>query len=144
MQVWQEGLIALAVLWACQGAGTWAQMRHYRRMMSGVSERWPDGYVGAGAARATFGRGVVALVVASPDQRVREVFLMEGRSVFAKFRSFPDAVGYSLDALPSSGFATAYKGRQKALTGAVSQIGRTIATRVRPHDTLPAAAPLAA
>lgn len=143
MQFWQQGLIALAVLWACQSAGTWAQMRQYRRLMGGVAERWPDGYVGASAARGTFGRGVVALVVAGPDQRVREVFLMEGRSVFASFRCVPEAAGQALDALLGCGFATAHVGRQKALAGAVGQIATAAEGRLRPR-TAPALGPLAA
>jgi glucitol operon activator protein len=129
MRFWQEALILLAVLWACQAAGTWMQMRHYRNVMRQITQTWPDGCVGASAARGTFGKGVIAIIVASPDEVVRQVFLMEGRSVFAKFREFPAEAGNSLAALAADGFATAHKGRQKALTGAIAQIRTALARR---------------
>ena len=132
MQIWQEGLLAWAVLWAGQGAGTWMQMRHYPRAMRRIQQDWPDGYLGTGAARSTFGRGAIALVVASPDQRVRQVLLMEGRSVFASFRDCPEAVGLDLTALPEAAFATQRKGRRKALAGAVAQIQAAIRAAVAP------------
>jgi glucitol operon activator protein len=127
MRFWQEALILLAVLWASQAAGTWMQMRHYRDVMRRITQSWPDGCVGASASRGTFGRGVLCIVVASPDATVRQVFLMEGRSVFAKFREIPALAGHSLATLPTDAFATAHKGRQKALTGAIAQITATLA-----------------
>ena len=126
MQLWQEGLLLLIVLWGCQAVGTWMQMRHYRVVMRQIAERWPRGCVGASAARGTFGRGVIAIVVAGPDTTVSQVFLMEGRSVFAKFREWPVEAGRTLATLAADGFATAHKGRQKALTGAIQQIQATL------------------
>ena len=121
LQFWQQGLILLAVLWACQAAGTWMQMRHYGQVMRGIAQSWPDGCVGSSAARGTFGRGVVAIVVASPDHVVRQVFLMEGRSVFAKFHPVDVGAGVSLAALAER-VGQQSKARQKAVAGAVSQI----------------------
>lgn len=121
LSFWQQGLILLVVLWACQAAGTWMQMRHYGRVMRGIAQSWPDGFVGSGAARGTLGRGVVAIVVASPDDAVRQVFLMEGRSVFAKFRPFDIGDGTSVAAIADR-VGQQSKGRRKAVAGAVSQI----------------------
>ncbi len=125
MQLWQEGLLLLVVLWGCQAAGTWMQMRHYSAVMRRITETWPDGSVGASAARGTFGRGVIAIVVASPGLTVNQVLLMEGRSVFAKFREWPIEPGRPLASLADDEFAIAYKGRTKALAGAVKQIQAT-------------------
>lgn len=122
---WQQGLILLAVLWACQAAGTWMQMRHYGQVMRGIAQSWPDGGVGSSAARGTFGRGVIAIVVASPDGIVRQVFLMEGRTVFAKFRLFDVGVGVGVGlAALADHVGQQSKGRRKAVAGAVSQIDK--------------------
>ena len=129
MPFWQESLGLLAVLWACQGAGSWVQMRHYGEVMRGVATAWPDGCVGASAARGTLGKGVVAIVVASPDAVVRQVFLMEGRSVFAKFREWPEARGRALAALASDGCGVGSRGRNKAIAGAIAQIDKALARR---------------
>ena len=118
---WQQGLILLAALWACQAAGTWMQMRHYGRVMRGIAQSWPDGCVGSSAARATLGRGVVAIVVASPDHVVRQVLLMEGRSVFAKFHPLDIGQDTSLGALAER-VGQQSKARRKAVAGAVAQI----------------------
>lgn len=98
MEQWQLALILLAVLWALQAVGTWAQMRHYRALMARIARSWPDGFVGAGNARSKLGKGVIAIVVVSQDLVIRTVALMEGRSVLATFEALPDLEGLALDA----------------------------------------------
>ncbi len=125
---WQWGLLAFGLLWALQVAGTAFQMRHYRKVLGAVTGRWNDGYVGTGAARGRFGRGVIAIVVTDQQRQVREAFVMQGRTVFAKFRRLPELTGRSLDEI-RQGLAARRDGRRlaEAFAGCVAQIERAAA-----------------
>ncbi|SHO67359.1 glucitol operon activator protein [Pseudoxanthobacter soli DSM 19599] len=124
MAYWQEALLLLAAVWVLQAYGTWRQMKHYRTMMRALSQEWPDGWMGAGNARGVLGKGVIALVVAAPNGTVRAVRLMEGRSVFAKFRPFDIGIGDRLDefAARAEAMTGSAKGRGQALSKAIDQI----------------------
>jgi glucitol operon activator protein len=122
MPIWQIALILLAVMWILQAAGTWLQMRHYRGVMGLIEGRWTDGYLGIGNARASLGRGVILMLVAGPDSTVRELLIMEGRSVLAKFRPFKEFQGRSLASLPGDEAFTKVRGRLQALDQAIEQI----------------------
>ena len=138
MAFWEKGLIALAVLWALQCVGTWAQMRHYRDVMADIARTWPDGLLGASAVRGYLGKGVIAIVVATSDEIVRKVFVMEGRSVFAKFKEYTEGEGLTLAALSASGAGEGGRSRQKAIAGAIEQVRRVVSTQGRPPDMLSA------
>jgi glucitol operon activator protein len=125
---WQKGLIALAVLWALQAVGTWVQMRHYRAVMREIANSWPDGLMGASAVRGYLGKGVIAIVVATSDDIVRKVFIMEGRSVFAKFKECREDEGLTLTALAATETAGKRRSRHKAIAGAIAQIRRVAAS----------------
>ena len=124
MKLWQTALIALGAVWCLQIAGTWLQMRHYRRVMGGIARDWADGFVGAGNAKGTLGKGVILLLVTDSQLVVRRAFLMEGRSVFAKFRPFPAWDGRMLADLRADAAAAGGKGRAQALAQAIAQIER--------------------
>ncbi|HWD12556.1 transcriptional regulator GutM [Pseudochrobactrum sp. sp1633] len=85
MAIWQWALLALALLWGFQSLGVWFQMRHYTDVMKGISNKYKDGYVGAGHIRGRFGKGVIVLIVVDRDLVVRRMLEMSGRTVFAKF-----------------------------------------------------------
>ncbi|MDR2310191.1 MAG: transcriptional regulator [Brucellaceae bacterium] len=85
MAIWQWALLALALLWGFQSLGVWFQMRHYTDVMKGISNKYKDGYVGAGHVRGRFGKGVIVLIVVDEDRVVRRFLEMSGRTVFAKF-----------------------------------------------------------
>jgi DNA-binding transcriptional regulator of glucitol operon len=127
MEFWQVALGLWAVLWAGQAAGTWLQMRHYQHVMRHVTGSWHDGFVGTGAARGWLGKGAIAIVVAGPDQTVRQVLLMEGRGVLAKFREHMAGRGTSLDALAAA-LGDGSRGRGQAVAGAVAQIRKVLAS----------------
>ena len=93
--LWQIALLGLVAAWLAQSAGVWFQMQHYQRTFSALREQWSDGVMGAGAAPSRFGKGVIALVIISPDGIVRRTCLMQGRSVFAKFRDLHEFDGLS-------------------------------------------------
>ena len=60
-------------------------MRHYTDVMKGISNKYKDGYVGAGHVRGRFGKGVIVLIVVDQELVVRRFLEMSGRTVFAKF-----------------------------------------------------------
>jgi glucitol operon activator protein len=137
--LWQIALIALVVMWALQAVGTWSQMRHYREVLGGASKSWADGYLGAGNARATFGRGVILVLVVGPDALVRRLFVMEGRSVFARFQALEAFEGLNLAALHRDDLFSDVsprlaRARKTALDQALHQIERA---RARSLDTAP-------
>ena len=130
MYFWQIGLLAFAVLWGLQVVGTAMQMRHYKRTLDAIGERWNDGFVGSGSARAQFGAGAIAIVVASPDMTVRQVLVMRGRTVFAKFQPRPDLVGVAVAKLrDGDGRASKAARADAAIKLAVAQIDRIAAER---------------
>jgi len=139
VEIWQIGLIVLALAWAAQAYGTWRQMRHYSRVLGSIAQAYRDGHLGAGNARGTLGKGVIAIVVVDDQDVVRKLMLMEGRSVFAKFRDFPQAVGRPLaDIVTAPVFPEAEAGRNKAVAQAIEQVIKTKA------DNAVAVAPAAA
>lgn len=125
MQFWQIALIVLVIVWALQSVGTYVQMRHYREVMGSIRTRWADGFLGAGNARGTFGKGVILMLVVSPEARVRRLMVMEGRSVFAKFKILAEFEGRPLDELRSGTVMGAGEaGREKALVQAIEQVDK--------------------
>jgi glucitol operon activator protein len=99
MAMWQWGLLALGFLWALQSLGVWYQMRHYSDVMKGITSKYNDGFVGAGNVRGRLGKGVIVLIVVTPDLIVQRFLVMSGRSVFAKFKRREEFEGISLSAL---------------------------------------------
>ena len=81
---------AFGVLWFVQIVGTALQMRHYRRVLAEITSTWQDGFVGVGNARAKLGKGVIMILVASPDGSIRQALAMRGRTVFATFKPVPE------------------------------------------------------
>lgn len=127
MAIWQWGLLLLAVVWALQALGVWLQMRHYSGVFKGITEKFNDGFVGAGNYRGRFKKGTIALVVVTPDLIVRRLLLMSGRSVFTKFKRHEEFEGMTLDALRSNPaiMGEGQPGVTEAVTRAIEQIDRT-------------------
>ncbi len=130
MHFWQVGLLVFAVLWGLQIAGTAYQMKHYRTTLRAISERWNDGFVGSGNARARLGAGAIAIVVAAPDSTTRQVLVMRGRTVFAHFKPVLDMAGVPLAALrDGSAFSHDRTRATAAIQAAVAQIDRVASER---------------
>lgn len=127
MPLWQICLIGLVVAWSVQALGTYVQMRHYSAVMGETAGAWPDGYLGAGNARAKLGAGVILLLVVDPDRIVRRLLIMRGRSVFARFRRVLEAEGRPVDRL-SEDPIFGDKAHQGALAVALKQIDKAAAT----------------
>jgi len=136
MPIWQIALILLVVVWLLQALGTWLQMRHYRQVMAGIQERWSDGYLGVGNARASLGRGVILMLVVGPDDRIRDLLVMEGRSVLAKFKRLGEFDGQSVQSLRESEAFNARRGRAQALEQAIQQIEKAKAEKLNASSGL--------
>ena len=99
MAIWQWALLLLALVWALQALGVWLQMRHYGDVFKGITEKYKDGFVGAGNFRGRFRKGTIVLVVVTPDLVIRRLLVMSGRSVFTKFKRREEFEGVPLDAI---------------------------------------------
>ncbi|MCG7393739.1 transcriptional regulator GutM [Microvirga sp. ACRRW] len=122
MALWQIGLLLLGLVWLLQAVGTWIQMRHYREVMGSIERRWTDGYMGVGNARASLGRGIILILVVAPNDTIRDLFTMEGRSVFAKFKRLDQFEGRTIASLLADETFTGMRGRKQALEQAAQQI----------------------
>ena len=98
----QSALTMLFLFWVLQTVGAWMQWRHYQQSVAGNRENWKQGYLGVGKSRRKFGFGAVAMVVVSPDLRVRKVQVMTGMSIFARFKDVVAYEGIALEALSST------------------------------------------
>jgi glucitol operon activator protein len=92
-------ILILAVAWILQIVGTYFQMRHYREVLGRITREGNEGYVGVGNSKATFGKGVILILVAGEDGVVRKALRMRGMTIFARFKEAPDLVGMDLDEL---------------------------------------------
>jgi glucitol operon activator protein len=92
-------ILILAIAWALQIVGTYFQMRHYREVLGRITREGNEGYVGVGNAKATFGKGVILILVSGEDGVVRKALRMRGMTIFARFGEVPDLVGMGLEEL---------------------------------------------
>jgi glucitol operon activator protein len=96
---WSLLLLVVAILWLAQIVGTYHQVRHYRKVLSRITQEGGEGYVGVGNAKARFGKGVILILVVNEDGRVRKALKMRGATVFARFREAPELSGLHIDEL---------------------------------------------
>jgi glucitol operon activator protein len=143
---WTYLLGAFGVLWFVQIAGTALQMRHYRRVLAEITSTWKDGFVGVGNARAKLGKGVILILVASPDGLIRQALAMRGRTVLATFKPVPELQNENLRDLRKGNVPAALShGDREALERAIAQIDQAAQRSATPpaHDVeLGAHAPL--
>jgi glucitol operon activator protein len=127
---WRYGLLLFAVCWMVQIVGTFLQMRHYQKILAGLTTQWADGFVGSGSARSSFGRGAITILVVAPCGTVRQALVMQGRTTWAKFKPFPSLVGQDLEAIRRG---TPFQPRDARLAdafrAAVDQVEKIIASR---------------
>jgi glucitol operon activator protein len=122
---WPLLLLVVAILWLAQIVGTYYQVRHYRKVLSQITQEGGEGYVGAGNAKARFGKGVILILVVAEDGRVRKALKMQGATVFARFREAPELSGLHIDELRDEKWGEGNeKGTALAARRAVEQIDR--------------------
>jgi glucitol operon activator protein len=126
MAIWQWGLLLLAIVWALQSLGVWLQMRHYSDVFKGITNRYKDGFVGAGNSRGRLRKGTIALIVVTPDMVVQRLLIMSGRSVFTKFKRQEQFEGVALDRIRSNPavLGEGEPGVAEAVRRAIEQIDR--------------------
>ena len=118
-------LLVVGVLWALQMVGTHVQMSHYRGVLGGITREGGRGYVGAGNAKARFGKGAIVILVSGEDGVVKRALRMRGMTVFARFHEAPELVGLPLDELREEGREGPYeKATMLAVRRAVEQMDR--------------------
>lgn len=127
MAIWQYALLALGLAWLLQSVGVWFQMRQYAGVFKGVSDKFNDGFVGAGHVRGGFRAGAIALVVVDREGVVRRLLLMSGRSVFARFRRVEGVEGRPLTGLVEGGDFKITRSELRAIDQAIGQIDRVSA-----------------
>src|SRR5215210_2548220 len=74
-------------------------MRHYQAVLRGITERSTEGYVGAGNAKASVGKGVILILVVGGDGEVGDALRMRGRTILARFEKAPELVVMHVDEL---------------------------------------------
>ncbi|GHC74963.1 transcriptional regulator GutM [Limoniibacter endophyticus] len=99
MAIWQWCLLLMGLAWAIQSAGVWFQMRHYTDVFKGITNKYNDGFVGAGHVRGRLSKGTIVLIVSDRDLIVRRLLIMSGRSVFAKFKRLEEYEGQTVEAV---------------------------------------------
>lgn len=141
MAIWQWGLLLLGVVWALQSYGVWLQMRHYADVFKGITGKYDDGYIGTGNFHGRLKKGAIAIVVVSPDLKVRRLLTMSGWSVFTKFQRNEGFEGMPLDRLRAEPaiFGEKNPGVRAAVTQAVQQIDRRIEAGEEPVLNMPMA-----
>ena len=118
-------ILLLALAWILQIIGTYFQMRHYREVLSGITREDGEGFVGVGNAKATFGKGVILILVSDGNDVVRRALRMRGMTIFARFKEAPDLAGMNLDELRAEGREEPYdKSTMLAARRAIEQIDR--------------------
>lgn len=118
-------ILVLAVVWILQIVGTYFQMQHYRRVLGRITSEGDEGYVGVGNAKATFGKGVILILVSDEEGGIRKALRMRGMTILARFREVPDLVGMSLEELRlPDGEGPYEKATMLAARRAVEQIDR--------------------
>jgi glucitol operon activator protein len=118
-------ILVLALLWVLQIVGTYFQMRHYREVLGRITREGGEGYVGVGNAKATFGKGVILILVVDQNDMVVKALRMRGMTVFARFREAPELLGMRLDELRGGQREGPYEAAtMRAARHAVEQIDR--------------------
>lgn len=125
-------ILALAIVWILQIVGTYFQMQHYRRVLGRITGEGGEGYVGVGNAKATFGKGVILILVSDEDGVIKKALRMRGMTIFARFKEAPDLVGMRLEELRQPDREGPYeKSTMLAARRAIEQIDRIKEERAR-------------
>lgn len=123
MAYWQIALLAFVAAWMVQSLGVWKQMQHYQKTFADLRAQWSDGLMGAGAAPGRLGKGVIVLMVVNPEGIVRKTCMMQGRSVFTKFKDRSEFDGLSIAEVKMRAASAAYdRNVGHAVAKAIEQI----------------------
>lgn len=96
--MWGYLLAGFVVLWLLQIYLTTRQMRHYRATIQKMSRR-ESGYLGVGVEKKKLGSGTVLILVTDENGVVEECRVMNGVTVFAKFKKCKRFIGQNISTL---------------------------------------------
>ncbi|OXS76752.1 transcriptional regulator GutM [Domibacillus enclensis] len=96
--MWGYLLAGFVVLWLLQIYLTTRQMRHYRATIQKMSRR-ESGYLGVGVEKKKLGSGTVLILVTDENGVVEECRVMNGVTVFAKFKKCKRFIGQHISTL---------------------------------------------
>ncbi|WP_209123983.1 transcriptional regulator GutM [Alkalihalobacillus sp. BA299] len=83
-------------MWLVQFLLTKVQMKNYQDTLKKLSNR-PSGFLGVGVQKQKIGIGVIAILVTDVKGKIVESEVMQGVTVFSRFKSFTKFNGLSLD-----------------------------------------------
>ncbi|WP_082537243.1 MULTISPECIES: transcriptional regulator GutM [unclassified Aureimonas] len=126
----QGALALLVVAWLLQCVGTWVQIKRYRSAFRELSSGWADGWMGAGRGGRFPRAGAIALIVIAPDDTVRRVVVIAGRTVFAKAARLEGYEGLTLEALRAKTGDAGKDSVKLAIVAALDQVDTVRAKRV--------------
>lgn len=85
------------VVWLSGWGLTTIQVRHYRHFLQTVRAKSRPGQIFAsGIGKSWLRSGCVVGVITDPQGQITEAYRMSGRSVFARFRPWPEVVGKNI------------------------------------------------
>jgi len=85
--MWGYLLAGFVTMWLLQFYLTTRQMKHYHMTVQQMSNR-EGGYLGVGVEKKKLGSGTVVVLVTSEEGIVEECRVMNGVTVFAKFKQY--------------------------------------------------------
>ncbi len=87
--------ICLLVFMTIQAAGTYLQMRQYKKAVRRLHQK---GNIGIGSRRSRF-RNNIVIIACDNEGRIVGGELMEGLTIFTKFRQIPEIIGKNVFSL---------------------------------------------
>ncbi|MTI18053.1 hypothetical protein E1162_12475 [Rhodobacteraceae bacterium RKSG542] len=99
MELVQNALLILALLWGLQALGAIVQVRRYQAALSRTLSQWETGYLGVGIQKSLLKTGAMVILVIGDDRKILKFQAMTGRTVFSKFKVYKDLQGQTPEAL---------------------------------------------
>ncbi|WNS78646.1 transcriptional regulator GutM [Domibacillus sp. DTU_2020_1001157_1_SI_ALB_TIR_016] len=96
--MWGYLLAGFVIMWLLQFYLTARQMKHYQMTVRRMSNR-EGGYLGVGVEKKKLGSGTVLVLVTNEEGIVEECRVMNGVTVFAKFKNHHKFTGKHISSL---------------------------------------------
>jgi glucitol operon activator protein len=98
MNTWGWFIAIFIGMWLVQFSLTKLQMKNYQATIRRMSKR-PSGYLGVGIQKQKIGIGVIAIVVTNENGTIEECEVMQGVTVFTRFKPFKGYEGMHINKL---------------------------------------------
>ncbi len=98
MNTWGWFIAIFIGMWLIQFLLTKLQMKNYQTTIRRMSKR-PSGYLGVGIQKQKIGIGVIAIVVTNENGTIEECEVMQGVTVFTRFKPFTAYEGMHINKL---------------------------------------------